>query len=112
MHKEELVGFSREKVHLEGFVTLHLTLGTQPKTRIIEVDFLIVDCPSAYNVILGRPTLNKIGVVISTASLTMKFFTDSGEVATVKADQVTARRCYNASLEIQRQKKEGSHDNS
>ena len=112
MHKEELVRFLGEKVHPEGFVTLHLTLGTRPKTRTVKVDFLVVDCPSAYKVIPRRPTLNKIGTVISTASLTMKFFTDSGEVATVKADQVTARRCYNASLEIQRQKKEGSHDNS
>ena len=28
MHKEELASFSREKVHPEGFVTFHLTLGT------------------------------------------------------------------------------------
>ena len=91
MHKEELVGFSGEKVHPEGFVTLHLTLGTQPKTRTIKVDFLVVNYPSAYNVILGRPTLNKIGAVISMASLTMKFFTDNGEVASVKADQVAVR---------------------
>ena len=31
-HKEELFGFLGEKVHLEGFITLHLTLGTRPKT--------------------------------------------------------------------------------
>ena len=31
-HKEELVGFSGEKVHPKGFVTLHLTLGTRLKT--------------------------------------------------------------------------------
>ena len=86
MHKEELIGFWGEKVHPGGFVTLHLILGTQLKTRTIKVDFLVVDCPSAYNVIFGRPTLNKIGAVISTASLTMKFFTNSGEVAIVKVD--------------------------
>ena len=40
----------------------------------------------------------------------MKFFIDNGEVATVKANQVAARRY--ASLEIQRRKKEESHDNS
>ena len=61
--------------------------------------------------ILGRPTLNKIGAVISTTCLTMKFFTDKGEIIAVKADQVTARRCYNASLEIQRQQKEVSQGN-
>ena len=91
MHKEELVGFSGEKVHPKEFVTLHLTLGTRPKTRTVKVDFLVVDGPSAYNVILRRPTLNKISAVISMASLTIKFFTDNGEVATVKADQVATR---------------------
>ena len=67
MHKEELIIFSGEKVHPQGFVTLHLTLGSRPKTRTVKVNFLVVDCPSAYNVILGRPTLNKIKAVISTA---------------------------------------------
>ena len=40
----------------------------------------------------------------------MKFFTDNGEITTVKADQALARRCYNARLEIQKAKKEGSQD--
>ena len=28
MHKEELIGFSGEEVHPQGFITLHLTLGS------------------------------------------------------------------------------------
>ena len=31
-YKEELISFSREKVHPDEFITLHLTLGTQPRT--------------------------------------------------------------------------------
>ena len=103
-YKEELVGFSGEKVSLDGFITLHVTLGSRPKTRTIKVDFFIIDCLSAYNVILGRPTLNKIGAIIFTACLTIKFFTDDGEIATMRANQVTARRCYNTSLEIAKKK--------
>ena len=99
-YKEELVEFSWEKIYLDGFITLHVTLGSRPKTRTIKVDFLVVNSPLAYNVILGRPTLNKIGAIVSTACLTMKFFADDGEIATVKADQAVAWRCYNASLEI------------
>ena len=74
-----------------------MTLGSQTKTQTIKVDFLVVNCPSAYNVILGRPALNKIRVIISTACLTINFFTDNGEIATVRADKVVAQRCYNAS---------------
>ena len=88
-YKEELVEFSREKVYPDGFITLHVILGNRPKTRTIKVDFLVVNCPLAYNVILGRSTLNKIRAIVSTAYLTIKFFADDGEIATVKADQAT-----------------------
>ena len=104
-YKKELIGFSGEKVYLNGYVTLHLTLGTRPRTRIVKVDFLVVDSPSAYNVILERPTLNKIRVIISTAYLTMKFFTEYGAIMTVKIDQAVGRRCYNVSLAMQRKTK-------
>ena len=103
-YKEELVGFSREKVYPDRFVTLHVTLGNWPKSQTVKVNFLAIDCPSAYNVILGRPTLNKIGAIVSTACLTMKFFTDVGKIAIVKADQITACKCYNASLKVVRKK--------
>ena len=93
-YKEELIRFFEEKVHLDGYVTLHLTLGTRPKTRIVKVNFLVVDCPLAYNVILRRPILNKIGAVISTTCLVMKFFTDQGKIATIKIDQAVAQWCY------------------
>ena len=58
---------------------------------MVKVDFLVVDCLSAYNVNLGRPALSKIGAIISMTCLTMKFFTGNGEIAIVKADQVAAR---------------------
>ena len=37
------------------------------------VEFLIVDKPPVYNVILGRPTLNTLKAVILTYHLVMKF---------------------------------------
>ena len=105
-YKEELIGFSGEKVYLDEFVTLHVTLGNRPRTRTIKVDFLVVNCPSAYNVILGCLTLNKISSIISATYLTIKFFTDNGEIATVRADQVATHKCYNVSLEVAKKKKE------
>ena len=86
-YKEELIGFFGEKVYPGGYITVHLTLGTRSKTRTVKMDFLVVDCPSAYNVILGRPTLNKIRAIISTAFLTMKFSTNKVEIVTIKLKQ-------------------------
>jgi hypothetical protein len=61
------------------------------------VDFLVVNPPSAYNVIVGWPSLNKLRVVTSTYHLMMKFPTLEG-VREVKEDQIVARKCYNTSF--------------
>ena len=57
----------------------------------------MVDCPSSYNVIIGRPTLNRWKAATSTYCLKMKFPIDNG-VGEVKGDQVLARECYQAVL--------------
>lgn len=41
-------------------------------------DFLVIDRPSAYNAIIGRPTLNKLRAMTSTYHLKMKFLTNNG----------------------------------
>ena len=58
-----------------------------------------VDCSSAYNAIIGRPTLNLWKAVTSTYHLMIKFPTEYG-VGELRGDQVTARECYIAMLEI------------
>ena len=57
----------------------------------------MVDCPSSYNVIIRRPTLNRWKAATSTYCLKVKFLTDSG-IDEVKGDQVLARECYQAVL--------------
>ena len=45
------------------------------------VEFIVVDRPSVYNVILGRPTLNVLKVVVSTYHLAMKCPMESGSIS-------------------------------
>ena len=54
-----LVSFSRDRVYPKGIVTLTVTVRAYPVQLTRQLDFLVVDCPSSYNVIIGRPTLNK-----------------------------------------------------
>ena len=61
--------------------------------------FLIVDCSFAYNAILRRPTLNSWKAVTSTYHLMIKFPTEY-RVGEVRRDQVVARECYIAMLEM------------
>ena len=62
-----------------------------------DVRFLIVDAPSAYNVLLGRPSLNAIKVIPSAYHMVIKFPTING-VGMVRGDQRVARECYLASM--------------
>ncbi|XP_059636182.1 uncharacterized protein LOC132278409 [Cornus florida] len=95
--RSPLVGFTGDKVYPLGAVILPVTVGTSPKQVTVMVDFLVVDCLSAYNVILERTTLNSMRAITSTYHLLMRFSTEQG-VGELRGDQTTARECYVASL--------------
>ena len=97
LFESPLVSFSRDRVYPRGIVTLTITVGTQPRQLSRQLDFLVVDCLSSYNVIIGRPTLNRWKAATSTYCLKVKFLTDNG-VGEVRGDQILARECYQAVL--------------
>ncbi|KAL0366557.1 UNVERIFIED_CONTAM: hypothetical protein Sradi_3545800 [Sesamum radiatum] len=68
-----LYGFAGEVVHPRGLISLPLTLEAGPTQKTCVLKFLVVDVPSAYNVILGRPTLNMFQAVISMYHMKIKF---------------------------------------
>jgi hypothetical protein len=92
-----LVGFGGEVVFPMGIIPLPVTAGTAPQLATVMIDFLVIDRPSAYNAIMGRPALNKFKAATSTYHLMMKFSTEEG-VGVVRGDQLTARKCYNTSM--------------
>ena len=53
------VSFSGDKMYPKGIMTLTVTVGAYLKQLICQLDFLVINCPSSYNVIIGRPTLNR-----------------------------------------------------
>ena len=94
-----LVGFEGTKVYPLGMVTLSMTVGNYPQQITKDITFLVVNYLSAYNAILGRPTLNSWKAMTSTYHLMIKFPTEY-EVGEVHKDQVVARECYIAMLEM------------
>ena len=73
-----MVSFAGDKVIPKGFVKLTIIASTYPAQVFKEIDFLVVDCPSTYNIILERATLNKLKAVTSTYYLKVKFPTAHG----------------------------------
>ncbi|RRT45916.1 hypothetical protein B296_00021517 [Ensete ventricosum] len=73
-----LTGFTGDAITPVGIATLPITFGDEPRTKTLMVPFMVVDLPSAYNVIIGRTTLNKLRAVVSTYHRSMKFPTNIG----------------------------------
>ena len=92
-----LVSFSRDKVYPKGIVMLTVTASSHPFQVTNRHNFLVVDSPSSYNVIIGRPTLNRWKAATSTYCLKVKFPIEQG-VEEIKGNQVLARECYQAVL--------------
>ena len=92
-----LRGFSGEKVLPLGSIQLVITLGEPPCQATTTTRFLIIDAPSAYNMLLGRPSLNVIKAIPSAYHMMIKFPTVNG-VGMVRGDQRVARECYSASM--------------
>ena len=92
-----LVSFTRDKIFPRDIVTLTVIAGTYLAQVTKEIDFLLVDCPSTYNIILGRPALNILRAATLTYYLKVKFPTIHG-VGEIRGDQVLARECYQATL--------------
>lgn len=84
-----LVGFSGEVKHTLGEIELPVWAEEVNKyTR-----FCVLEGPSSFNAILGRPWLHEMKAVPSTYHQVMKFPTKTG-VKQIKGDQAVARACY------------------
>ena len=92
-----LRGFSGERVLPLGSIQLVITLGDPSFQATMAIRFLIVDDLSAYNILLGRPSLNAIRAIPSTYHMVIKFPTANG-VGMVGGDQRVAREFYSTSM--------------
>ena len=94
-----MIGFGGMKVQPVGTVTLLVVVGSYTKQITKSVNFLVVDCSSSYNAIIGRPTLNSWKAVTSTYHLLVKFPTEYG-IGQAQGDQLAAKECYLAMMAL------------
>ncbi|XP_068309663.1 uncharacterized protein [Pyrus communis] len=95
-----LISFFGDIVQPLGNIHLPLIIGTSPYTTSITTNFLVVDCPTTYNVIFGYTGINDVKAMVSTHMLLMKFPTPSGN-GYIRRDQLSARSCYNSFIKQQ-----------
>ncbi|MCI47427.1 hypothetical protein A2U01_0068669, partial [Trifolium medium] len=69
----DLQGFNGAMTKPWGYVDLIVPFGCEETTKSIKVKFLVVDCPSLYQCIIGRTAIADLIAVPSTAHLKMKY---------------------------------------
>jgi len=97
-----LYGFTGDQVEVREHLEPRTTFTDDTASRTKNIRYLVVNAPSAYNILLCRATLSKLRAVSSTRHMKMKL-SDLGEkVITIKSDQKEANRCYKNNLKTKR----------
>ncbi|XP_016199351.1 uncharacterized protein LOC107640340 [Arachis ipaensis] len=107
-HQHGVVGLGDHFIKSDGIISLPTSVGQRQERRTVMAEFVILRDFTAYNIILGRKTINDLGAVISTRMLIMKFITEEGSVRSIRGDLETAVACDNASLSLRKKSKEVS----
>ena len=92
---KDLTPYSSPLVSFKGKIIIpkgQIRLPMQTGSKIMEVDFIIVDAYSPYTVIVARPWLHTLGVVSSTLHQKVKY-PSKGQIKEILGDQAMARQC-------------------
>ncbi|GJS14873.1 reverse transcriptase domain-containing protein [Tanacetum coccineum] len=73
-----LVGFSREESWPLGEIPLEVTIGEGPLTITKTLTFVIIRSDSPHNLLLGRTTMQEMGIIVSIVHGAIKFHTPNG----------------------------------
>ena len=99
-YDDHVVGFSGERVGTKGYNELYTTFGEGKNTKTIKIH-LVIDANTSYNILLGRPSINRLMAIVSIPHLAMKFPSKTKDILTVHVNQKEARECYAKSLWVE-----------
>ena len=70
----------------------------QTGSKVVEVDFIVVDACSPYTEIVARPWLYTLGAVSSTLHQKVKY-PSGGQIKEILGDQALVRQCMVAAIQ-------------
>ncbi|XP_016173719.1 uncharacterized protein LOC107616252 [Arachis ipaensis] len=107
-YQHGVVGLGDNFIKPDGIVSLSVSIGGGQGKRSLMAKFVVLRDSTAYNLILGRKTINEFCAVICTKMLIMKFVANDGSVGSLRGDLETVVACDNASLSLKKKSKEAS----
>jgi len=97
-----LYGFAGDQVEVRRHLELRTTFTDGTASCTESIRYLVVNASSAYNMLLGRPTLNRLGPVPSRRHIKMKLPDLARKVIVIKSDKKEDKRCYENNLKTKR----------
>ncbi|RYR07687.1 hypothetical protein Ahy_B05g075096 isoform A [Arachis hypogaea] len=107
-YRNGVTGLGDNFLKPDGSITLPLTIGTSNQKKTILSEFVVLKDSTAYNVILGRKTINDFSAIIFTKYLLMKFITEDGSIGTIHGDREVAAECDNTSLALRKKSRDAA----
>ena len=90
LYGHDIYRFDGKPLQLQGIIKLPLEFRDEDNKYIVcDVEFLVVDISSSYNILLRHNSINVFAMVVSMAYLKAKFLTPNG-VGICKRDQQVA----------------------
>ncbi|XP_016192962.1 uncharacterized protein LOC107633882 [Arachis ipaensis] len=86
-HQHGVVSLGDNFIKPDGIVSLPIFIGGGRGKRSLMAEFVVLRDSTAYNLILGRITINEFGAVICTKLLLMKFVADDGSIPMHRPDE-------------------------
>ena len=97
---EDLTAYNSPLVSFEGKTVIpkgQIRLPIQTDSKIVEVNFIMVDSYSPYTAIVARPWLHALGAVSSTLHQKVKY-PSHGQVKEIVGNQSMAKQCMVAAI--------------
>ena len=92
-YESPLVSFKGKTVILKGQIRLPI----QTDSKIVQVDFIVVDSYSPYTAIVAKPWLHALGAISSTLHQKVKY-PSHDQVKEIVGNQSMARQCMVAAI--------------
>jgi len=96
-----LYGFTDNPVEVRDYLELRTTFTNGAASRTESIRYLVVNANSAYNILLGRPALNRLRVVSSTRHMKMKLPDLSGKVIVIKSMVIERPLVSDSQMELE-----------
>ncbi|XP_075659658.1 uncharacterized protein LOC142629532 [Castanea sativa] len=97
---EDLTAYDSPLISFDGKAIIpkgQIRLPVQSGSKVVEVDFIVVDAYSPYIAIVARPWLHALGTVFSTLHLNVKF-PSRDHIEELVGSQSVARQCMAAAI--------------